>query len=356
MIEIEKISDYKLVENVLDKTDWLFVIKSQDQVERREKLLLTKKNGKFGRISKRPNGNGLLVSATLSNKEIIVSRKIPFVESRHIIKLHRGGFLLTSIDTLFHLDKDLNIINKYSHELFAFLHTVRTNSDESKYLVVSSGYDSIFELNTHGEILNQWLAWENGFNPDEDGNWLALNPESYKKYISENKKAKLIDPKLFGKEGLATSIRSAHPNLAIYNTYDEDKSVLISIGHFGDIYKINFEKRETILVNKQLSQMPHGLYPYLDGWCITNTTKGEFWIFNKFLEAQKIFSFKELGHKIKGTENIEWIQQIIPIDEQHLLALDANRGLIAVNLIKKQYSIYYPDPNWCFQDALFLNK
>lgn len=349
---IENINNYELVSDILSGTEWLFVIKSQDQIIRRNKLIATKKNGKYGRISKREIGNGLLVKAKLDNNKVSISKSYNYEEPRHILKLSSGEYLLTAIDKIYRLNKDFEVIKVQENPLFAFLHTIKTNRKENKFLLVSSGYDSVFEIDSIGEVINHWLAWENGFNPDENGNWLALNENYYSKYIDEGKNALLIDPSKYGREGLLTSIRSAHPNLAIYDPYDDDESFIVSIGHQGHLFRINFNQHTTLLILAELNQMPHGLYPFDNGWCVTNTTKGEFWVLDNAFKKKKIYSFNELEHKVKGTEDIEWIQQIIPVNKNCFLALDANRGLIAVDSQKKQYSVYKPNENWCFQDAL----
>jgi hypothetical protein len=42
-------------------------------------------------------------------------------------------------------------------------------------------------------------------------------------------------------------------------------------------------------------------------------------------------------------------------DRDRVLALDANRGLLAIDLSVGCYSRYEIDPNWCVQDAIIAN-
>jgi len=355
------ISSFREDKSLHNNTEWLFVIKSQDQEERRKKMIeyfhKTQKgsNVKIGRTEPRPTAVGLLVKAKLLNGEIIVEWQKELPEPRHIIPYKNGRFLVSDVNTIKEVDADGKIYRVYKNPLFAFLHTINLNHSKDKLLVTSSGYDLILEIDLNDENETyRWLAWENGFNPDEDGIWLALNESYYQQYLSEGKNAEWIKPEDFGEQGIVTARRSAHPNVATYDVNDEEKSMIVSLGHGGDLYRVNFHDFTTEKICDFLSQMPHGLAPYRDGWMITNTTKGECIFMNKSFERIGGFSISNFKGKIKEVGTREWIQQVIHTGDDVFFALDANRGLISIDLANSSYNVYQPDSTWCFQDAIMI--
>lgn len=349
------VSTFSPVEGMLDGTSWLFVIKSQDQLERRRRMLESRKGKKFGRIGARETAFGLLTKLRFDGGRVETETRQELREPRHIKRHPQGGFLVSEIDRVHHIDEKGKVKKTYTHPLFGFLHTVDVSKDGARMLVVSSGYDSLFEIDlSSGEETFRWVAWEHGFNPDEDGVWLAADSEHYARYHAEGKQALLIDPAEYGEQGLVTARRSAHPNVAVYNVYDGGRTILVSIGHEGALYRIVREKGEATRACDLLAQMPHGLLPYNGGWCMTNTVRGEWWLFDAALRPTTILTVAGLGGKVAGTEDIEWIQQVIPFGPVQALFLDANRGLIALDREARTYSVYQPDPNWCIQDALLL--
>ncbi len=316
-------------------------------------LGLRGEQGKFGRLEPRPTAIGLLVSGRLEKGVFAVEWTQEFREPRHIRPYLDNGYLLTEINRLLWVDKGGKIIDSYTHPFFAFLHTVSLNSTRKKALVVSSGYDAVFEidLQTKAETFH-WFAWEHGFNPDEEGVWLAVSEENYSRYTKEGKKALKIGPSDYGEQGVLTARRSAHPNVGVYDSFEEEKSIVISIGHKGSLYRIGLSDEKTQLVSEFLSPMPHGLFRFEDGWVINDTTKGEWWQMDASFMPKHRYSFRTLGGKVSECGDAEWIQQVVPVGESLALALDANRGLIAIDLGKKRYTTYRPDENWCIQDAL----
>ena len=339
---------------ILEGSEWFLVVKSQDQSIRRERLLGTIKNGKYGRTETRPTSIGLLAKVKLIDGRADVIWKKEFPEPRHIIKYENDVYLLTDVSKVNMVDADGHVLDVIEDPLYAFIHSIVLNEvDHSKLLICSSGYDCVIETNIQNknrEFL--WSAWENGFNPDESGNWLSLTEEYCKELEKKGKKSFFVDPKLYGEQGINTKFRSAHPNVAVYNPYNDNRSMVISIGHGGALYEVDFQTFETKLVFDHLSEMPHGLWPYEDGWVVTNTTKGEVWFLSADFQLSNIVSLAKLPGKPTGLGLIEWVQNTKVIDKGKFICLDANRGLIAVNTNTKSYNIYQPDPEWCLQDAI----
>ena len=320
-------------------------------------MLESRKGGRFGRLQPRPVATGLLSSVHLTNGKALVQWTREFREPRHIKRHLEGGYLLTEINRLLFVDEEGQVRDFYHHPFFSFLHTVDLSPDHQRALVTSAGFDSVIELDltTHAETLS-WFAWDHGFNPDNDGVWLTANRDIYGRYRSEGKEALLIDPSEYGEQGLVTARRSAHPNVAVYDPYTQHEEFIISIGHNGALYRYSRKSNETTRVLELGDQMPHGLMAYSGGWAITNTVRGEWQVLDQQFQPNAIYSVASLGHKVEGTENVEWVQQVVPVDESRLLFIDANRGLIAVDRQHHTYSVYHHDPNWCIQDALPLSS
>jgi len=354
MIEYIDIAGFKKVEGILDNTLFMLVIKSQDQIERRRRMIESRKKGKFGRINQRPVATGLVTAVELKKGKVDVLWKKEFREPRHIKRHPEKGYILTEVDDVLWINEEANIISKFKYPFFSFLHSVDLSDDNQRILITSSGYDCCFEIDIDKwQVVWEWFAWENGFNPDEDGNWLAVKKEKYLEYLKEGKKSILVDPCKYKEYGIATSYRTAHPNVAVYDIYYKN-CILVCIAHKGEIYRINKSNFSMTCVCKKLNQMPHGIYPYKNWWMITNTVKGEWWLFTENWTPLRVFVVKNLPYKVPGTEEVEWLQQVIPITQYLFLAIDANRGLIGIDIKEKRYSLYRPDPNWCIQDALFI--
>ncbi len=350
------ISKFRKVPDLLNNTEFIIIVKSQDQIERRKSMLQSLKQGRYGRTMERPVESGLFANCLLKNGCIETLSTRNFSEPRHICRYGDDEFLLTEIDAIIHVDHQGNTLNRYRKPYFAYLHTIKLWDDQKRALVASSGYDAIFEFDIEsGEIVYEWFAWEHGFNPSKEGVWLTTKKDKFFVYRNEGKKVMMIDPEKYGKKGVHTAYRTVHPNLAVYDRYDPDKSILVSFGHQGEIFKIDCVSGNCKKVFEVGSQMPHGLMPYNDGWCITNTVKGEWIVLDKDFLIQKVYSIANMGGKVAGTENAEWIQQVICTTDGSVIFIDANRGVIAVDLTAEVYTRYHPNPEWCIQDILPLS-
>ncbi|MDY7109713.1 MAG: hypothetical protein SYC29_13845 [Planctomycetota bacterium] len=339
--------------DVLAGTRWYLVVKSQDQLERRARMAASRRRGRFGRIEARPVAEGLLVCGELREGCFNRAWSRAFREPRHLRRLNASELLLTEINRLLRIDELGRVNRDYHHPFFAFLHTIDLHPSGERALIVSSGYDSVIELDlVTGEPTMHWIAWEHGFNPDESGTWLAARRQSYERYRAEGRTALLINPDEYGDQGLITARRSAHPNAAAYDPYDDHRSFIVSIGHTGDLHRAGPDTEGTVLLCSDLRQMPHGLRAYDSGWIITDTTRGEWRRMTSAFRTEAICSTAGLADKAPGTEALEWLQQVVVFDHDRVLALDANRGLIAIDLKAGRYTPYEVDPDWCVQDAM----
>lgn len=357
MVKTIDISTFKKTNDwILDNPEIMLVVKSQNQIERRHRMIESKKRKKYGRFTPSPTSIGLLVKGKLEDGIFNIDWKKEFREPRHIRRISKKRFLLTEINKLLEVNEKGGTIRTYEHPFFGYLHTIDISKDQKRALLVSSGYDAIIEIDLEtGKETYSWFAWDNGYNPSDDNVWYTSNKEQYDIYLRENKKAVLIDPLKYGEQGVTTANRIAHPNAAIYDYSSCKNSFIVSIGHNGLLSKIDIDTNEQTDLYNKLAVMAHGIYHRSSGgMLITQTTKGEWlWLDNNYNE-ELIIEFNKLQGKIVGTENSEWIQQVIPMDDNKAIAIDANRGLIVFDLSKNIYNIYQPNENWCIQDLIFI--
>jgi len=351
------VSKFKRKDNlILNGVDLFLVVKSQNQIERKKRMIESKKSNRYGRFTPFPTAIGLLVKGRLKNNIVQVEWQKEFREPRHIKKLSNGNFTLTEINRLSIINPKGELIRSYKNSFFAYLHTIDISRDEKRALIVSSGYDAIIEIYLEtGKETFIWFAWDHGFNPSEDGTWYTVDEVKYITYLNDKKKAVLIDPFKYGEQGVTTANRVAHPNAAIYDYSVMNPSCIVSIGHNGLLSRIDLSDGSIEHLYNKLTVMAHGIFPFNDsGLMITQTTKGEWLWLNKNYKEERIFDFKKIEDKMPGSEDSEWIQQVVPIGKSKALAIDANRGLIALDFEKEIYSVYHPNENWCIQDSLIL--
>ena len=350
------LSDFKKKKYLNHKIKLFFVVKSQDQLVRRDRMIKSLNQNKiFGRIKKRETADGFFGHLTVDNGKVNIDLRISFKEPRHLVEFDKDNFLITEINKVHKIEKKSGkIIDSFNSEWFSFLHTIELNKEKDKFLVASSGFDSVIEMSLKTKkILYHWCGWEQGFNPDEEGTYLSKDLNTYKKYLNENKKTILIEPKNFGEQGILTAMRTAHPNLAVYKSKNE---FIVGIGRSGKLYSHSKNTNSTSILFDKLSQMSHGLRKYKNNWIVTDTTAGKVNILSKDFKITDNVYFKRLEGKPDILGEIEWVQNTIQLNSNEFISIDSNRGLIHFNLKEKIYAIYQLNENWCFQDIYFNAK
>jgi len=325
------------------------IVKSQDQIERRQRLVEAKQRGRIGRIEHREVATGLWIRCTLEAGKVInraTSQVSEFQEPRGLVEVRENLFLLSDVNRVMLLDRDANIIKEYTHPFFAFLHSISFNKETQRFFVVSSGYDCLIEMDLEGKVCWEWFAWEHGFNPTLDGVYLCRHNKQAEELKANGKNALFVDSAEYKSYGLMTSLRSNHPNSGCYHPANKHV-VLVTLGHSGEVIEIDQRNGTWKVVVSGLEAMPHGIQPYQNGWLVTNTLHGEFWILNQDFNVVKKVVTRNLPGKSKEMAEHEWLQAAYPVGDGCFIGLDANRGLIFINLLTWQYCIYPVDESWC---------
>jgi hypothetical protein len=201
-------------------------------------------------------------------------------------------------------------------------------------------------MDLQGKVLWEWFTWEHGFNPTLDGVYLCRQDSLFRQWQAEGKNAVLIDPAKLGALGMMTSQRSNHPNSACY--YPEDRNrILVTLGHSGEVIEIDKSSGAWRTVISGLESMPHAILPYDGGWMVTNTLRGEFWLLTRDFKLLSKVSTRGLPGKPREMAEHEWLQAVYPLGEGCFMGLDANRGLISIDLKSRRYQIFPVDESWC---------
>ncbi len=351
MAAVDDIADYREDPSAFAVAELYLVVKSQDQLERRRRLIAAVERGRIGRFEERPVAEGLVVSAKLEPGRRIdrrsCSRVLSFREPRGLVRLEDGTLLVAEIDRVVHVEPEGRELREFRHPLFAFLHSIELAADQHRLLVVSSGYDALIEIDlASGGALWEWVAWEQGFNPSEDGVYLAREPQRYRELIAKGLRARLIEPERLGTHGLMTSERTNHPNSACYDPRDSGK-VLATLGHSGEVVEIDRRTGGWQRVVGGLASMPHGIEPHGDGWLVTDTLRGACWFLSREFELECKLEFAHLPGKSAELAGHEWLQVVRRLSEGTYLAIDANRGLILVDPDRRRFALVPIDETWC---------
>lgn len=334
------------------------IVKSQDQIERRARLVASLQQGKIGRVEHREIATGLWVQCVLQKGTTLDKnscRTFEFREPRGLAPVGDGRYLLSDVNRVLLVDADANILKEYKHPFFAFLHSVSYDQASGKFLVVSSGYDCLIEMDLQGNLCWEWYAWENGFNPTLEGVHLCRSAIEAERLRAEGKTATHIDPQKYMEYGLMTSQRSNHPNSGCYHPSNANL-VLVTLGHSGEVIVIDKKNGSWKSVVSGLKAMPHGIQPYLNGWMVTNTLMGEFWLLDEDFNLTEKVITRNLPGKPRELGENEWLQATYPVGEGCFIALDANRGLIHIDQGAKRYRVYSTDESWCIHHLMMVES
>ena len=348
---IDDIAGYREDPSAFAAVNVYLVVKSQDQLERRRRLIAAVERDRIGRFEERPVAEGLVVLSRLEPGRRIdrrsCGRVLTFREPRGIVRLRDGTLLVAEIDRVVQVEPEGRELREYRHPLFAFLHSIELAGDRRRLLVASSGYDALIEIDlASGAAIWEWVAWEHGFKPSEDGIYLAREPRAYRDLLAKGFPARLIEPERLGAHGLMTSERTNHPNSACYHPRDPGK-VLATLGHSGEVVEIDRRTGDRRCVVAGLAAMPHGIEPHGEGWLVTDTLKGACWLLTSEFELASKLDFARLPGKPAELAGHEWLQLVRPISDEIYLAIDANRGLILVDPGRRRSAVVPVDESWC---------
>ncbi len=350
------LTEFKELETLGNKLPMMFQLKGfnrQERIERRKSQISI---GKSGSTNKRSIAHGaVILLSDLSDLDSLTLEKASFVkhlpDPRGMCATEKDLFV-GSVDEVRRIEALNELETRIANPWFAFIHSVALSPDQRKLLITSSGFDRIMEINIDTqEVVREWIAWNNGLN---------ITVSSKKKVVTHSvpgldatKTIVVSSPEQYkGGLGLPPGDRTAFPNSAIYF---DDEHILATMFH-GGLVKINLNSGECISVLNNLSH-PHGIRRFKSGFVLTNTGKGSCLILDSSLKPEKEISFQDLPvDGIRGSSN-EWLQQVIPLNDDLLVAIDSRRASIfIIDLGNEQIrTIPYP-ANWVMQEICPVNN
>lgn len=352
-VDVSKFSECEYLGSDLG---WVLQLKG---FNRRERILRRKSQLKGaysgGRSVREISPGAVMIFGGLSDQREIIAEdslySLDIRDSRGLaIDFEREMCYVGSVDEILQLDLtslDVSKIPLPTNHWLAFIHSICLSSDKSKLLVTSPGFDRIIELEiSTGQVMREWIAWDHGYDraffsgrlifsrppvapPTED----FLVVESPDKYNSGL--------------GLPPAERAAFPNSALYFNHDW---ILATLFHHG-LIMINLNTGENYSVYKDLKN-PHAILPFGEGYIVTNTGAGEAIIFDGELRPVRNLNFTRVGGLDPLAEGNEWVQEVQPINDELVTAVDSNRSSVFILDLGRRLIRKIPyDPNWVVQEV-----
>lgn len=354
------VSTWRREVGLIGDIEVFLVVKSTDQIKRRQRLIESKQRNTIGRIKNRPISLGMLVNVNLGVSEVISEDSAnfhrTFSEPRGLTTLGDGSYLLAEVGAVHMLNPDASVRKTFDDPWFAFLHSIHKHPIDNLALIVSSGYDAIIEIDyTKWKKTWSWFGWEHGFNPAPDNTYLTRSAEHAARLLRDGKATKLVHPSDYGVIGLTTSFRTTHPSSAMYMP-DDPGSIVATLGQAGCLVKISIDSGEVTVLNDELEKLPHHPVPFLDGWMVTNTLAGEIWTFDRYFNRREILDLSALPGKPVAMADHEWVQMATPVTDTIVVAADANRGIVCLDMKNKYFDILNVDENWSIQQIEVVRR
>lgn len=324
-----------------------------DRIGRRKTQI---SEGKSGSTTERQVANGaVMVIGDLSDLDYLSVKNSDYTinlpDSRGMVA-HNDDIYIGSVDRVIHLNAQTGRSTPITNPWFAFIHSLQLADDGKSLLVTSPGFDRIIQLDTgSGKPTWEWSAWSNGYpNTVNSHKTIVTNPDDVNKIPN----ALLISrPQDYpGGLGLPPGDRTAFPNSA---TYKDGTHILATLFHNG-LIKIDTTTGKSTHVLGGLSH-PHGIRKYKSGFVVTDTGHGAYVTLDNDLQPVKHLSFANLSNKTPEAGSAEWLQNVVPLNENLLAAVDSNRASIFIldpenSLIRR---VPY-DPNWVMQEVCPLES
>ncbi|MEM9135456.1 MAG: hypothetical protein AAF962_19720 [Actinomycetota bacterium] len=253
-------------------------------------------------------------------------------------------------------------VQEYTNPWMAYLHTVDFSDDGARMLIVSTGFDTIQEVDlVTGEVLWEWNAWDNGYTYAEriDTHFVRSAEQAARLEAAQSEQpggvpstVSIVDPALLPREGLATQQTPLNMNGVFY---DHDGRVLATGYHRPELFVIGADGGHTTTDLGLLH--PHSFRPlrtgYHQGYQVANTGRGELILVGEDLSAERIVDLSGLPADPEKKAGFgEWLQTVAPLDAESglFLAVDALRSGVHVLDVVDRRRRFIPNPDdWTLQ-------
>lgn len=335
------------------------VVKDQDRLTRHTRLIYaySQKKKYHGRTTARDYLKGFVYQTELTSTLDLPEGRIyykEFPEPRNI-SFAGNDILVTAANKVHIFKADTQQEMELDNQYFGNLHTSIPNDDNTRFIVTSTGFDSIVEFDqTTKKQTWRWTAWDHGYNVAANGSMVTENSQEAEKLRQAGHNVVLLDDNIKREGfGIPGAYRTTHVNEAIYD-YDQNM-VLATFFHKGILVRIN---RDTGLSDVVMSGMnnPHAIKKEDGGYIVTDTSNGAWFKLDNDFNIRLKVDFTEFPGKPENLTGIEWIQYVAPIGIGLYIAIDSNRQSAWVfNPKSQEYNQIPTNPEWSIQAILQLN-
>lgn len=255
------------------------------------------------------------------------------------------------------VDLRLGQSRTYTNDWMAYLHTLDFSADGDQMLTVSTGFDTIQEIDLRSNQVSwEWNAWDHGF---------TYSPRTKTHVVRTQKQAAKLrkgspgthltlidDPTRLPKEGLPTQETPLNLNGVFYGRQGE---ILATAYHRPELFVIE-RSGDYRLINLDLCH-PHSFLPITipghSGYMVANTGSGQLLLLDDaFQIVHKIDVSSLPADESKKRGFGEWLQTVSLLDAKrgYFAAVDALRdGIHLIDLPNRRRRFIANPPHWTIQ-------
>ncbi|MEM8925921.1 MAG: hypothetical protein AAGD35_20645 [Actinomycetota bacterium] len=243
----------------------------------------------------------------------------------------------------------------YTNPWMAYLHTVDFSADGGRVLTVSTGFDTVQEIDlVSGDIIREWNAWDHGYTYAERVDTHFVRSSSQAETIAAEHPGAtvvVVDPAEWPREGLATQQTPLNMNGVFY---DGDGRILATGYHRPELFVI--DDTDHTATDLGLSH-PHSFRSlrgaFHRGYMVANTGGGQLILVDTDMRPSRVVDLGNLPADAEKKAGFgEWLQTVAPLDADAglFLAVDALRSGIHVLDVAGRRRRFIPNPeNWTLQ-------
>ncbi len=252
----------------------------------------------------------------------------------------------------------------YTNPWMAYLHTVDFSPDGSRILTVSTGFDTVQEVDlASGAVISEWNAWDNGYTyaPRVDTHFVRDEDQADRlRREHPSTEVTVVDPAAWPREGLATQQTPLNMNGVFYHP---DGTRFIATGyHCSEVFVIDPDgSHRTVELGLSHPHSFRGLSGAAHkGFQVANTGGGQLILLDPDLNPTRVVDLGRLPADPEKKAGFgEWLQTAAPLDQDRglFLAVDALRSGVHVLDIVRRRRRFIPNPdNWTLQTVAPIER
>ena len=340
----------------------VITVKTTLQLEKNDyqaDLMKSPNRGVFGREAARPYVLGIVAAFSLAYDRFdwsLVEAKWAFSSVEpYGVDASRNKLALATAKSVQLINMDTGEARLCHNPWLNQGHTVEFSADGKKLLVVSSGFDAVFEFDTEsGEVLWEWFAWDHGFDRSKLGHFVVRSAARYRTLAAMGHEVLLVDDPAKYEFGIPTRQKPAHLNSA---RYDSDGRILITLFHQGAGYVVDRNTGEAqeiisgLLVPHKLSRRKNG------GYFISDTRRGKLIFINENYRRVSEIALAGTPGVARSPQLSEFLQNTTELREDLFACVDIHRSsLWLIDVKRRRYrGIKFP-VEWSVHDVASFGR